>query len=88
MSSFSFPGGNATILRRDELALAAEWQRAFQPRCKDHRYYEIIADTLDNDFHHQYLLLRDDRGCIRGIQPFFILRQNLVEGIPPGAARV
>src|SRR5205807_5944665 len=59
-----------------------EWKRAFQNRCKDHRYYEIVEETLRNDFEHQYVRLEDSSGNIRAIQPVFFVRQNLVEGVP------
>jgi predicted N-acyltransferase len=58
------------------------WRRAFQNKCKDHRYYEIIEQTLANDFEHRYLLLEDTAGNVRAIQPIFFVRQNLVEGVP------
>ena len=86
MSSFSFCGGTATILQRHDLASSGEWRRAFRTQCKDHRYYELIEQTLANDFQYQYLLLRDTAGAVRGIQPFFFVQQNLMEGIP-GAMR-
>jgi len=43
----------------------------------------IIEDTLlQNDFEHHYLLLEDNSGQQRAIQPVFFVRQNLVEGVP------
>ncbi len=54
----------------------------FQNRCKDHRYYEIVEQTLQNDFEHHYLLLEDHSGNARAIQPVFFVRQNLIEGVP------
>ncbi len=84
--TISFPEGSATIATGPELREHEAWSRAFHAQCKDHRYYEIIEETLDNDFEYQYLLLHDRAGVIRGIQPFFFVRQNLVEGIP-GAFR-
>ena len=58
------------------------WQRAFHNKCKDHRYYEIVEETLEGGFEHHYLLLEDDFGNVRAIQPVFFVRQNLVEGVP------
>ena len=58
------------------------WQRAFHNKCKDHRYYEIVEETLEGGFEHHYLLLEDDSGNVRAIQPVFFVRQNLVEGVP------
>lgn len=81
---FPFSGGTGTILQRDGLAQSEEWRTAFSDQCKDHRYYELVEQTLANDFQYEYLLLRDDAGVVRGIQPFFFVQQNLVEGIPGG----
>jgi predicted N-acyltransferase len=83
-----FANGTARILSRAELENVAEWSRAFAGKSKDHRFYEIIADTLGSDFEYQYLLLQDDTGKVRGIQPVFFVQQNLVEGIPALRAAV
>lgn len=82
MSAFPFPGGCATIATRDQIREIPAWRDAFGNCCKDSRYYEIIEETLANDFEYYYLLLRDSTGTVRGIQPFFFVQQNLVEGIP------
>jgi predicted N-acyltransferase len=77
-----FADGVARILSRTELKNVAEWSRAFTGKSKDHRFYEIVADTLGSDFDYQYILLEDKTGRVRGIQPVFFVQQNLVEGIP------
>jgi predicted N-acyltransferase len=72
---------------RSELQNCGAWKQALQNRCHDHRYYEIVEDTLlRNEFEHHYLLLEDDSGRARAVQPVFFVRQNLVEGVP-GAVR-
>ena len=86
--TISFPEGSATIATGAELRESDVWSNAFHAQCKDHRYYEIIEETLDNDFEYQYLVLRDRTGVNRGIQPFFFVRQNLVEGIPGPFRRI
>ena len=58
------------------------WSRAFRNKCKDHRYYEIVDQTLEGGFEYRYLLLEDRSGNVRAIQPVFFVRQNLVEGVP------
>src|SRR6266567_7606796 len=79
----SIPQGVVTVVTRNELRNSRAWERAFQDKCKDHRYYEIVEDTLlQNDFEHHYLLLEDNSGQQRAIQPVFFVRQNLVEGVP------
>ena len=80
--SISFSGGMARILSRAELEQCAAWTRAFEGKSKDHRFYEIVADTLGNNFEHHYLVLEDRAGVVRAIQPVFFVQQNLVEGIP------
>ncbi len=57
------------------------WKRALQNKCKDHRYYEIVQETLQCGFEHHYLLIEDHAGQVRAIQPVFFVRQNLVEGV-------
>src|SRR2546425_2665809 len=77
-----FPNGAAKVVALTDVQNREEWKRAFQNRCKDHRYYEIVEETLRNDFEHQYVRLEDSSGNIRAIQPVFFVRQNLVEGVP------
>ncbi len=77
-----FTQGVAKIVSRAELHDCDVWKRAFHNKCKDHRYYEIVEETLNGDFEHHYLQIEDKSGAIRAIQPVFFVRQNLVEGIP------
>jgi predicted N-acyltransferase len=81
-STIPFPQGVAKVVTRAELQNCDAWKRAFQKQCKDHRYYEIVEETLEGGFEYHYLLLEDDSSNVRAIQPVFFLRQNLVEGVP------
>jgi predicted N-acyltransferase len=84
-----FPGGVAHVVARQGLSSRrVEWAAAFASKAKDHRYYEIIDESLDCGFEHYYLVLTDDAGVVRGIQPVFFVRQNLVEGVPAVRAAV
>src|SRR5213082_2355557 len=56
--------------------------RELQNNCKDHRYYEIVEETLNCGFEHYYLVLETRSGEATAIQPVFFVRQNLVEGVP------
>jgi predicted N-acyltransferase len=80
--TISFPLGVARVLSRADLQNVKEWDGAFAGKCKDHRFYEIVEQTLDSQFEHSYLLLEDQAGQVRAIQPLFFVQQNLVEGIP------
>jgi predicted N-acyltransferase len=77
-----FSLGVARVLSLADLQNCDAWQRAFEGKCKDHRFYEIVAQTLDSKFEHSYLLLEDKTGTVRAIQPLFFVQQNLVEGVP------
>jgi predicted N-acyltransferase len=81
-STIPLPQGIAKIVTRAELQNCDAWSHAFQDKCKDHRYYEIVEQTLGGDFEHHYLLLENGSGHVRAIQPLFFVRQNLIEGVP------
>ena len=81
-NTIPIPNGLAKIVSRAELKNSDAWLHAFQDKCKDHRYYEIVEETLGGDFEHHYLVLEDRSGKIRAVQPVFFVRQNLVEGVP------
>jgi predicted N-acyltransferase len=82
-NAIPFTKGVAKVVTLAELQNCDAWQRAFQNKCQDHRYYEIVEETLlENDFEHHYLRLEDDSGNVRAIQPVFFVQQNLVEGVP------
>jgi predicted N-acyltransferase len=76
-----FPQGVAKVRALAELQNHGAWKRALQDKCKDHRYYEIVQETLHCGFEHHYLLIEDHAGQVRAIQPVFFVRQNLVEGV-------
>ena len=80
--TISFPLGVARVLSLADAQNVKEWKTAFAGKCKDHRFYEIVEQTLDSQFEHSYLLLEDQAGRVRAIQPLFFVQQNLVEGIP------
>ena len=76
------PQGVAKVLTLAELQNCDAWKRAFQKKCKDHRYYEIVEETLKCGFEHHYLAVETRSGDVLAIQPVFFVRQNLVEGVP------
>jgi len=81
-NTIPFAQGVARAVSLAELQNCDAWKRAFQHQCKDHRYYEIVDQTLEGDFEHGYLVLEDHLGKVRAVQPLFFVRQNLVEGVP------
>src|SRR5881396_3300203 len=77
-----FDNGVAKVLQLSELQNCDAWKRALQNECKDHRYYEIVEETLECGFEHYYLVLESRSGQVTAVQPVFLVRQNLVEGVP------
>jgi predicted N-acyltransferase len=82
ITTISFRQGVVRVITHADLQNCDAWKRAFRNKCKDHRYYEIVEETLGGGFEYHYLLLEDDSGNVRAVQPVFFLRQNLVEGVP------
>lgn len=86
--SISIPGGSARVVSLAELREIPAWKDAFHTKAKDHRFYEIVEETIACGFEHHYLLLEDHTGKVRGVQPVFFVQQNLVEGVPALRATV
>lgn len=63
-----------------------EWTSGFRHLTKDHRYYEIVADTLGFDY--RALVLEDESGRVLAIQPCFFVEQDLVVAGPHAVRRV
>jgi predicted N-acyltransferase len=80
-SAIRIPGGFATIVSQQDLQHRPAWREAFRDRCKDHRFYELIGATLNQAFDYFFILLEDERRQVRAIQPLFLVRQNLAEGV-------
>jgi len=58
------------------------WVECFEGKALDHRYYEIVCESLEHQFRHYYLLLKDGEGRTRAVQPCLVLSQDLVTGTP------
>jgi len=71
------------VIGRDDLTQSPSWQGAFANERKDHRYYELIEDTLHSEFDYRYFVIRDTSGEVRAVQPFFLLDQDLLVGMSP-----
>ncbi|CAN5550926.1 hypothetical protein BH18VER1_BH18VER1_12670 [soil metagenome] len=82
MITIPFRDGVARVLGRADLQEMSAWPGSLGHLAKDHRFYEIVEQTLEDGFEHWYLLLEDNSGTARGVQPLFFVRQNLVEGVP------
>ena len=68
-------------MTRGEIAGCPAWAATFADRRKDHRYYEILEDTLRDRVEYRYFAIIDQAACIRAVQPFFLLDQDILEGL-------
>lgn len=75
------------VVSRAELESCAVWRLMFAGQRKDHRYYEIVEDTLREGFDYRYFVIRDAAGIIRAVQPFFLIDQDILEGLKPERRR-
>jgi Acetyltransferase (GNAT) domain len=76
------------VVSRRQLRNCRHWQRAFASQHKDRRYYEIVEDTIHPEFDYWYFAIRNLEGKIQAIQPFFILDQDILAGIPRSFERL
>jgi len=74
--------GRAVVAHRVPEADAEVWAAGLQHQANDHRYYELTQDALGHQFEHYYLILQDHTGKTRAIQPFLMVNQDLVTGMP------
>jgi Peptidogalycan biosysnthesis/recognition len=79
--------GRVEICLRRDLADRGHWPRAFANERKDHRYYEVVEDTIHQGFDYRYFVLRDETGHVCAVQPFFVLDQDLLAGSDPRLRR-
>ncbi len=72
-------GGTVRIASRSEISGSARWQTAFTQERKDHRYYELVEDTIKESFKYGYFIIEDGHNVI-AIQPYFLVDQDLLAG--------
>ncbi len=65
---------------REEVARCRHWAHAFADGRKDHRYYELVEDTIQPEFDFRYFVIQDESGEVRAVQPFFLLNQDMLAG--------
>jgi len=70
-----------SVVSRAELSRCAPWTSTFTDQRKDYRYYEILDDTLQGNFEHRYFAIVDGNGQVRAVQPFFLVDQDILEGL-------
>jgi hypothetical protein len=79
--------GRAMVSSRIPESDVEVWEAGMRHHANDHRYYELTHDALGHQFEHYYLVLKDHSGATRAIQPFLIVNQDLVTGMPDSVRR-
>ena len=69
------------IVTCGEIAGCPAWAATFADRRKDHRYYEILEDTLCDRVEYRYFAIIDQAARVQAVQPFFLLDQDILEGL-------
>src|SRR5471032_1405627 len=82
-SSTALPEPSVEVVSRLEAMQYRHWANAFGSEAKDRRYYELVEDTIHEEFDYRYFVVRDWAGEICAIQPFFMLDQDLLVGAKP-----
>ena len=90
MTSLSFETsvGGARIVALEEVRALPAWSTVFAHLAKDHRYYEIVDETLSDAFEFHYLVLERAGDGVLGIQPFFFVDQDFLATAHPSWQRL
>jgi hypothetical protein len=81
--SVALPNGSVEVVSRSEAMQYARWANTLGSEAKDRRYYELVEDTIHEEFDYRYFIVRDETGEICAIQPFFVLDLDLLTGAKP-----
>jgi hypothetical protein len=57
------------------------WRDAGNGSRHDHRFFELVDDTIRQDFEYSYVVLEGPGGDLQGIQPVFVHPQDLLGGL-------
>jgi len=76
------------VISHRDLRACPYWQQAFSSQHKDHRYYDLLNDTIHPEFRYLYFALKNPNGDIRAVQPFFVLDQDILAGARPYLGRL
>ncbi len=72
--------GSVRLANRAEIEQCPAWKTAFTNSRKDHRFFQIVEDTIDQGFQYRYLVLEDTSGNVKAFQPFFLVDQDILAG--------
>jgi hypothetical protein len=67
--ALSYNVDHSTIVARGDLQRRPRWRGAFANERKDHRYYELVEDTLHPEFDYRYFVFKDTGLCRTALFP-------------------
>src|SRR5438067_2735034 len=82
VSEFKITRGKVSVYRNSRDIPSEIWRRVLSGHSKDHRYYGISEETLAGQFDHAYLVMRDIIGAQLAVQPVFLVKQDILDGLP------
>jgi len=82
VSEFKVTRGKVSVYRTSADVPSEIWRRVLSGHSKDHRYYGISEETLAGQFDHAYLVMRDIVGARLAVQPVFLVKQDILDGLP------
>jgi hypothetical protein len=74
--------GEATVVQSARQISPAVWRNAMSAHCMDHRYYEVLEETVCSEFDYRYLILTNNQTGAVAVQPFFLVDQDITAGLP------
>jgi len=74
--------GKSYVVTKADLIDSTLWESCFSHLCFDHRHFHTIEKTIPQDFDYRYLVLEDEETGVRAIQPVFLIRQDIMAGLP------
>src|ERR1700683_1846927 len=83
VNRITLPNGSVEVVSLSEAMQCEGWANTLGSEAKDRRYYELIEDTIHEEFDYRYFVVRDAAGEICAVQPCFVLDQDLLVGAKP-----
>ena len=77
-------GGSFEVFDRLTALDPALWRNLFPSDWKDDRYYRTLEETFSEEFPQYYVVLRDEDGSPRALQPCFFVDQDLTVSLAAG----
>jgi Acetyltransferase (GNAT) domain len=79
----ALPNGSVEVASRFKAKQCKRWANVLGSEAKDRRYYELVEDTIHEEFDYRYFIVRNETGEVCAVQPFFVLDLDLLVGIKP-----